>query len=168
MKPIECTGAAFRGLKNPYTGEPMKVMMVVRTGGDPLFFAPDTYDTGRRAHSSREAYDLWTRVDGIGGRRTDVPPKCAYTGESLTYASDADGAWFNGGFNPTRLHTRDEFLTKARMRNGRSTDPIPTPMSSRATPVKDEPKVKSHEKDISQTAVELAGETVSKIKKARK
>lgn len=166
MKPIDCTGSAFRGLVNPYTGEPMKVKMVVRTGAEPLFFAPDTYDTAKRQPSSSAALDRWSRVDGIAGLRNSVPPKCAYTGGTLTFASDSDGAWFKGGFNPSHLHTRDEFLYKATMRDGKPSRPAPS--SVRATPVAEDVKVKSHAKDVSQAAIDLAGESVSKARKAQR
>lgn len=166
MKPVLCTGDAFKDIVNPYTGEKMAVMMVLRSGAEPLFFAPETYDTCERMATSRAVYDKWSRVNGIAGLRRGKVPKCAYTGETLTFASGDGQSWLDGGFNPTRLHTRDEFLAKVNMRDGRSTRPAPTPSGTRAAPVKESAKVKSHEVGVTQTAVDLAEETMSKIKKA--
>ncbi len=164
-KPITCTGAAFTGLKNPYTGEPIVVKMVIRENAEPLFFAPDTYDTAKRQPSSKTAYENWNCVDGVFGLRGTGRPVCAYTGKPLQFKSDEDSCWFVGGFNPTHMHTRDEFLKFVTMRGGKPTREV-APLSQRVTPAKADPAPmpKSHEVQITDTAMSEVGKLVKKAR----
>lgn len=165
-KPITCTGAAFAGLRNPYTGGPLVVKMIVRKDAEPLFFAPDTYDTASRRPTSKAAYDDWNRVDGVFGLRGTGRPVCAYTGEPLQYKSDEDSTWLVGGFNPTHMHKRDEFLRLASMRDGKPTREV-APLSQRVEPVKPDPAPisKSHEVQVTDAAMSEVGKLVKKARK---
>lgn len=159
-KPIDCTGSAFADLKNPYSGERMMVKMIVREKGEPLFFAPDTYDTSTREPSARSLFDNWNRVDGVSGMRSGQKIVCAYTGEVLTKRQDGETHWFDGGFNPTRLHTRDDFLYFATMRNG-----VPTRERhpDRATKPDEKPPASlTHETEITDEAMKAAEELAKK------
>lgn len=103
---IECTGTAFRGLTNRYTGEPAKVFMTLFPGRPPLFFA-DTYDPSKDMYpTGQEAHDAWSRKDGVAGLRTGAPV-CAYTGEPLVPVSTPAGHCFRGGFSPRTPQTRE-------------------------------------------------------------
>lgn len=163
---IVCTGDAFRGLVNPYTGQPMKVVMVVRPDAVPLYFAPDTYDTASEQPSARAAFENWNRVDGVGGLRREL--RCAYTGELLKPAHGGQNHWFEGGFNPTRLHTRHEFLKFATMRDG-TVDPRYADPPSAVKPVAEEPPMsKAHAVETTDAAAEAVESLVSKRKGNRK
>lgn len=160
---IDCNGSAFRNLKNPYTGAVMKVKMVVRPDAEPLFFAPAEYDTASRQPSARSAYDNWNRVDGVFGLKTGSRVTCAYTGQLLSLSSDGESHWLEGGFNPTRLHTRDEFLKFATMRDGRPTAPSPIPSTTRVDKVDEEPPMPTkHEVTCTDAAMDAALELAEK------
>lgn len=162
---VNCTGGAFSGIMNPYTGVEMEVKMVIRQGAEPLFFAPDTYDTSSPQPSAKAAYDNWNRADGVYGLRSGQPMKCAYTGAVLGLA-ETDGSYsFTGGFNPTRLHSREDFLKYARMRDGVSTyTPAPAKVES---PRETAPAPKFHETEITDAAMDAALELAGK-KRGRK
>ena len=107
----------FRNIRNPYTGETMEVKMV--TGdGVPLFFAPGQYSTAKHFATAREAIDAWDRTDGVTGLKARDSLRCAYTGEPLTVEEDSAGFYLAGGFDPCAMHTDDEFLLYATMRDG--------------------------------------------------
>ena len=113
-KTVECTGRAFRGLVNRYTGEPMKVFMLVSPDKAPRFFAPDAYDPSRTDFpTAQEAYSAWSRVNGIAGLRKGAPV-CAYTGEMLVPVQTPFGHRFRGGFSPTTPQSREAFLAGLR------------------------------------------------------
>lgn len=118
---VDCNASKFRGLKNPYTGEEMRVKMLVQANGSPLFFCPDTYSTATRFRTAAEALDAWERQNGISGIKPRTPVRCAYTGEDLRIAEDCVGFYLEGGFDPHRLMSDDEFVYYANMRDGRST-----------------------------------------------
>ena len=161
-KPIDCNGSAFAGLKNPYTGERMHVKMLVREGAEPLFFAPGEYDTCNREPSARAAYDNWSRIDGVAGLRAGQAITCAYTGETLTPAKDGEQHWFVGGFNPSHLYPRDEFLYYATMRNGVATLPKPGKVARVTRPEEHAPAPKGHEVECTDAAMEAAVELAKK------
>lgn len=125
---LDVTAPVFRGLKNPYTGEPLKVKMLVPKSGAPLFFAPDAYSTTKRFPTRAEMVAAWNRVDGVGGMKDGQPFRCAYTGEPLRPVSNGAEAWFEGGFDPTIFHRREEFLYYATMRDGKAVRPVPRPL----------------------------------------
>lgn len=103
MNSIEykCTGAAFRDLKNPYTGEPVDVVMTIREGREPRFSAPRTYSPVSPHEPGTE------------------PDTCLWTGNKLSHTMDEDGkVWCLGGFDPHVPAPRNVFLRFMRMRGG--------------------------------------------------
>lgn len=150
---IECNAPLFRGLKNPYTGQPITVKMLVTPNSEPMFFAPDTYSTAAFMATATSAVEHWNRVDGVRGLKdTSGLMKCAYTGEPLSL-SRVEGKWyFVGGFNPNALTTRDEFLYYVSMRDGVPSDQFPEVTKlTRATCVDMEPHVYETEEPVEQT-----------------
>jgi len=168
-KILECNGSAFRDLKNPYTGEKIVVKMMLREGKEPLFFAPDTYDTEMRQPSAKSAFDNWNRVDGVIGLRNDGVSgvKCAYTGQPLVQKKDGQNFWFEGGFNPTHFFTRSEFLRLATMRDGKPTVEVPDDKPVEK-PTEHAPAPKFHETQITDAAMSAAIDLAKKAGKRRK
>lgn len=124
---VKCTGAAYRGLMNRYTGKPVTVEMIVSPGSVPMFHAwPRTYSTADVFPTFEDARRMWDREDGVFGTKGKAAPLvCAYSGEPLRPVRLADGRWtFDGGFDPNMLHTREEFLGYMRMRDG--VPPLPS------------------------------------------
>ena len=127
MQNVKVTADEFRELRNPYTGEPMDVWMLVGAGPVPLFHcAEGEYATQDRFPTAEEAALAWSRRDGVEGMASP-PFVCAYTGEVLSASQDEGGFAFSGGFNPKMLYPRDEFLYRAAMRDGVSPFPKPGP-----------------------------------------
>ena len=161
------TSAEFAGIRNPYTGVPMKVMMLVGCGPDPLFHSEDTYSTADLCPSTKDLYRLWGRVDGREGLRTGCP-KCAYTGEPLA-VQQVDGRYrLVGGFDPRVLRTRDEFLYYATMRDGKATRSKPDPVTRVTKPPVDAKPSESQKRhaesvtpDVSQESIDIAAKTIS-------
>ncbi len=108
MNTVLCTGAAFRGLTDPYDGSKLAVVMTVGRGA-PLFAAPRAKSPAARFPAAEERDAAWRG-----------PLVCAYTGEPLEPVSDEFGHSFSGGFDPRRFRPRAEFLYYATMRGGRS------------------------------------------------
>lgn len=108
MNTVPCTGAAFRGLTDPYDGSGLEVVMTVGRGA-PLFAAPRAKSPATRYPTAEERDAAWRR-----------PLVCAYTGGALTPVSDDYGHSFSGGFDPRVFRPREEFLYYATMRGGRS------------------------------------------------
>ena len=172
---LDVTAPAFRGIKNPYTGEPVKVRMLVPKTGKPLFFAPDDYSVRDRYPTRREAVFAWNRVDGVGGMKDNQPFRCAYTGETLRPVSNGAQAWFEGGFDPHLLRSREEFLYYATMRDGVSKYPKPGPAKA---PVKAGPHVSgletppeagtSAETEISPEALKVGEKIAEKLAPEKK
>lgn len=161
---LEVTSPAFRGLTNPYTGEEIKVKMMVPKRGEPLFFAPDTYSTAARFPSRAAAVAAYDMTDGRAGLRAGKPFVCAYTGELLRPRSNGSEAWFDGGFDPRRLRSRAEFLYYAAMRGGKSPFPPPPPKPPRATLVRETPPPEtSADEDISADAQSEAEKIVDEL-----
>lgn len=132
---VKVTSDLFKGLRNPYTGEPMEVEMTVNPGRDPLFRSPGTYSTGEVFATRDECLDAWNRKDGVAGLRTGGPVKCAYTGAVLSFVKTTTGWRLSGGFDPHMFHSRDEFLRLATMRDGVSDRPPPeSPVRVTAVP----------------------------------
>ena len=122
---VKVTADEFRKLRNPYTGKPMDVRMVV--GPVPLFHCgPGEYSTSDRFPTAELAKLAWSRRDGVEGM-AGPPFVCAYTGAPLSADPSPDGFAFSGGFNPKMFYTREEFLYRASMRNGVSPYPPPSP-----------------------------------------
>lgn len=120
------TSLDFTSLKNPYTGELMEVYMLVAPSGEVRFSAPETYSPGDVFDTPEACYRKWNRVNGIEGPKQGSLILCAYTGEPLSLVKSTFGGYrYLGGFDPRMLHTREEFLYYANMRNGESTMPKP-------------------------------------------
>lgn len=161
---LEVTSPAFRGLKNPYTGEDVRVKMLVPKRGEPLFFAPDDYSTTDRFPTRAEMVAAWDRTDGRSGLRAGKPFVCAYTGKPLRPRSNGAQAWFEGGFDPHRMRPRAEFLYYATMRDGKFPFP-PPPAKAPVVNLKREapPPEKPDTSDISADAQREAEKIVDKL-----
>lgn len=135
MTPIDviCTADEFKSLRCPYTGEPLEVRMLIFPGQPPKFHAPDAYSPSQPFPTAETAYRKWNRENGIEGVKTGLPITCAYTGKMLAAASDREGCYFTGGFDPRLFYTRDEFLRLATSRNGK-TDYVPSGERVEAVP----------------------------------
>lgn len=163
------TSEEFLRLRNPYTGLPMKTVMVVTESGCPLFHAaPEEYSPSREQESPQRCYDLWNRIDGVSGMKNGQQIRCAYTGDVLSLVHTDRGCRYDGGFNPHMLYTRDEFLYRASMRGGVSKYPKPG-VASRVTQVKrvDMPKRRTDKDrggDVSGEAVDIAASTMQQHK----
>lgn len=155
MTTYDVTANGFRDLRNPYTGEPMNVKMLVGSG-EPMFFCPDTYSTAERFPDGRTMYNMWCRTGGVLSTKVGEPLRCAYTGEFLQPAEDAGGHYFKGGFDPRIPRTRRQFLHFAWMRNGES--PYPDgPDDPRVDPVSDKsPQATSKMIEADSVSEELA------------
>lgn len=123
---VDATAAKFRGIKNKYTGEEMRVKMLVPENGRPLFFAPDTFTPARPVKDVKTLLDLWNRSDGVGGMKDTTCVKCPYTGTVMWIAEGPAGVYLDGGFDPRKLMTDEEFLYYATMENGVPTREPPT------------------------------------------
>lgn len=116
---VLCTADEFKALRCAYTGEPYDVYMLVVPGQPPKFHAPNAYSPSQPFETAEKAYRMWNRVDGVEGLKSGRPITCAYTGEMLAAASDRDGHWLTGGFDPRMFHSRADFLRYATMRDGK-------------------------------------------------
>lgn len=132
MRTVNVTSEKFRGLVNPYTGEPIQVKMLIPESGRPLFFAPDTFTHAKHYPTVAQALDAWDCENGVTGIKPRSSLRCPYTGEGLTIEHDVAGYWLRGGFDPCRLWSDAEFLYYATMRNGVSKYPKPA-QDSRVT-----------------------------------
>lgn len=167
---VTVTSKEFDGIINPYTGQIIKVKMIVGCGPEPLFHAVDTYSTADLCQTTSELYRLWSRVDGREGLRSGQP-KCAYTGEALS-VQEVDGQFrFTGGFDPRVLMTREEFIYFATMRDGKTTRPTPAPSVRVTKPVevaKPSASQITHAESVTPTAtqesVEMAATAIEKHK----
>lgn len=165
------TSEVFSGIRNAYTGKPMRVMMVVTGNGEPLFHAAGSeYSTSDHFETKKQAYDAWNRKDGVGGLKNDKPIVCAYTGEALGLVQSPDGFYYAGGFNPKMLYRRDEFLYRASMRGGVSKFPKPGSQQrvDKVTRVDMPEKRRNKDRggDVSGEAVDLAAASMQKHKDA--
>lgn len=160
---VTCTGRAFRGLRDPYTGEPLVVKMVALRTGEARFFAPGAYSPRERFATRAEAHARWMTAEGIEGVRRGQPIVCAYTGERLVPAHDAAGFYFDGGFDPRVPRSRDEFLYYATMRGGVSRYERPG-APSRVSAVHERPdrQVLSHEAPMLEGSLERAEAAMKK------
>lgn len=122
---VECNAERFAALRNPYTGEAIKVLMLVTGTGVPMFKADRTYSTYDACKSSEEAFNLWSRVNGVAGLRSIEDLRCAYTGEKLGITRDDEGFRLTGGFDPNRFYPGEQFMYYATMRDGKATRPEP-------------------------------------------
>lgn len=122
---VECDARAFSDLRNPYTGEPFKVVMLVTGAGEPLFRAEGSYSTADARPTSEQALSDWSRVDGVSGLRDISRLRCAYTGDPLGMSHDDEGFHLTGGFNPGQFRPREEFMYYATMRDGVPSRPEP-------------------------------------------
>ncbi len=163
-----CDSIQFRGLKNPYTGEPIRVSMVVMKDGTAKFYAPDTYAPSEVFRTAADAFRHWNRVNGVEGVKTDKPVTCAYTGQPLVPRRTSDGFCYLGGFNPHLLYDRDTFLYYMRMRDGVSELPVPKKSSckSRVTqPVPQGKVTKRMQKHADEMRTELSDDAIRAAEK---
>lgn len=170
-KEVHVTGEEFLKLKNPYTGLPIRTIMVVTGTGDPLFHAdPSEYATSDEQETAQRCYDLWNRVNGVGGMKNGQQIRCAYTGETLTIVHTATGVRYDGGFNPHMLYRREEYLYRASMRGGVSKYPDPNKIKpDRVTQVKrteipESRKLKDRGSDMDGEAVDRAAAAMQEHK----
>ena len=119
----DCSGPLFDGLKNPYSGDPLRPKMTVTSSGSSKlrFFAPDTYSPTDPQPTARDAYRLWNRVDGVEGLKDGRPVTCAYLGTPMKLEHDERGWWYSGGLNVRLMRTREDFLSLVTMRDGKPT-----------------------------------------------
>ena len=68
---FDCSGPRFGAMKNPYTGEIIRVKMSTSSTGAIRFFAPDTYSPTNVYPTAKEAYRNWNRVNGVEGWQAD-------------------------------------------------------------------------------------------------
>lgn len=140
----KCTGTAFRGLVNPYTGKPVDVVMTIREGKEPRFSAPETYSPVS-PHEPGSAPDV-----------------CKWTGNKLNHVVDDDGkVWCFGGFDPHVPTTRNEFLRFMRMRDGATDVPETEVRRVEAVPER-APMPTGHETKILDESVSAAEEILKK------
>lgn len=163
------TSEEFKKLKNPYTGLPMRVVMVVGSGSDPLFHAAkEEYSPSQEQESPKRCYDLWNRVDGVGGMKDRQLIRCAYTGEPLSLVHTETGCRYDGGFNPHMLYSREEFLYRASMRGGVSKYPKPGERDRveyvRRVDIPASRKNKDRGGDVSGEAIDLAAASMQQHK----
>ena len=165
---VKCSADRFRGIVNPYTGEPVEVKMVVRAQGAPLFFAPDTYSTSDFFPTAQQAIDMWDRVDGVGGMKPRTAMKCAYTGEDL-HVEEVPGVGFHlvGGFNPKALVADEELLYRLTMRDGKATRPAPK-APARVAPAAERAEHAPGEGDEALEPTDEAREVAEKVVMAHK
>ena len=124
---FDCSGPRFGAMKNPYTGEIIRVKMSTSSTGAIRFFAPDTYSPTNVYPTAKEAYRNWNRVNGVEGVKDGKPIVCAYTGRPLRLVKTDDGFCYEGGFNIHLMYDRPTFLHFATMRDGVSEYPEPSP-----------------------------------------
>lgn len=111
----------FKGLRDPYTDQPITVRVVAGRSGPPLFFSPDAFDPTVPETSPVDLFKkLSTRRGVIGVAREDAALICPYTGEVLTVRSTETGlAYVEGGFSPsTPVPNRMDFARAIWMRGG--------------------------------------------------
>lgn len=105
-----CTSRDFVGFKDPYTGEPLQVVIVVSRLGV-RYQVKGAYSLMTPYKTRAEAVSAWSRVDGVVGLRNPSGGFfCAYTGKPIVPYVDEEGHKFSGGFIPEQLRTRDEIL----------------------------------------------------------
>ena len=151
---FDCTGSVdFDGLVDAYTGKPLRVEMETTPRGV-MFRAP-------KARSPRCFYASMAEARRMLGPEL----RCKYTGEQLRPV-DADGAvMFTGGFDPTRLAPKEEFLRFARSR-GEAPAPAPDPVH--VAPVVHEPAPLSRETPVTQEAIDAMKELVTPKRRHRR
>lgn len=123
----KCTAAQFTALTNAYTGEPLDVWLSTTCTGRVRFFVKGAYSPARRVATAELAYRLWNRTNGIEGTKDSQPIVCAYTGKPLVLRHDESGYWYEGGFDPAAMYSREQLLYFASMRKGVSKYPKPGP-----------------------------------------
>lgn len=128
---FDCSGPRFGAMRNPYTGEVMRVKMSTSSTGRIRFFAPDTYSPTNVYPTAKEAYRNWNRENGVEGVKDGKEIVCAYTGRPMHLVRTPDGYCYEGGFNIHMMYDRPTFLYYATMRNGRSEYPEPVPEEPR-------------------------------------
>ena len=153
-KTVVCTGRAFKGLVDRYTGRPMKVMMIVAPGRIPRFYAPDAYDPTRDDFpTAKAAHEAWSRKDGVAGLRTGAPV-CAYTGERLHPVETPYGHRFRGGFSPKTPQPRERFLALARGRKPALETHVEPPQEEAPAPLAHAPDLDAHVEEAVRTLVD--------------
>lgn len=165
-----CTGPVFDGLRNPYSGEPLRPRMTVSSSGSAKlrFFAPDTYSPTDPQPTARDAYRLWNRVDGVEGLKDGCPVVCAYLGTPLKLEHDERGWWYSGGLNVRLMRTREDFLAAVTMRGGKPTGPAPEPVSRVEMPPREGRITKRMKRHADDARAELTDDAVHTAEKVVK
>lgn len=158
---VIATGSDFSDLECPYTGDPIRTVMVLNGTGEPLFRAADgTYSPRTRVRTRDAAQILASRRRGAA--QAAFPHLDAYTGVPLSGpVADEEGWWFPEAFSPLRVRPRAEYLYFMHMRNGVPDPRFPKPDGSPRTravkppePVRTDRKVQGQ--DIGQDSIEFA------------
>lgn len=158
-----CTAEEFKGRKDPYTGNPLTVMLYVLPGGTVRYRIEGGHDVAEPRRTMEEAVAAWTAKDGVSGMRNPEDGfVCAYTGATLRPVPEPGACRFAGGFSPGLFHTREEVLAAFAHIDGRPAPAAP----ARAEAVPDTPpppKYGGHEP--SDDAFERAESLVSTAKR---
>lgn len=157
---FDCSGPRFGAMKNPYTGEIIRVKMSTSSTGAIRFFAPDTYSPTNVYPTAKEAYRNWNRVNGVEGVKDGKPIVCAYTGRPLHLVKTDDGFCYEGGFNIHLMYDRPTFLHFATMRDGVSEYPEPSPEERVGAPAPKGRITKRQAKHADEMKTELTEEGV--------
>lgn len=116
---IDCRDNALRGLRDPYTGEPLEFKLALG-GGAPRIFSSNAASPANLFDTPQAAYQFAHTRDGVQGALGDHEPvRCPYTGAPMVMeGSDGLYSW-SGGFDPT-VPTTDipKYIDTIRMRNG--------------------------------------------------
>jgi hypothetical protein len=137
--------------------------MNIDGAGRVTFTCPDTYSTAAPAETTEKLYDLWSRINGVSGFKSGKPIKCAYTGEFLSPSTSFGKPCYEGGFDPRRFYTREEFLYYAWMRDGISKFPPPGKMSRVKSPAREGIITERHKEHTEQSAPSLDEEKIHMI-----
>jgi hypothetical protein len=153
-----CTAKDFVGFRDPYTGGPIQVVLVVSSLGV-RYQVKGAYSLMTPYGKRSDAVAAWSRVGGVVGLRSPSEGfRCAYTGNVVTPYLDDEGHRFAGGFIPEQLRTRDELLRILNKMSGkeyRCTDPC------RVDPVRESaPMARSYAPDVHEYAERAAADTL--------
>lgn len=101
--PVEVTNRReFEGLRDPYTGDPIRVFMRFRRGGVPVFYSEGAYSPSTPWPTAVEAEERALMRGGVTvGNGPARVPTCPYTGKVLRLRRvDGVGFLYAGGRDP--------------------------------------------------------------------
>lgn len=157
---VIATGSDFSDLECPYTGNPIRTVMVLNGTGEPMFRAADDTYSPRTMCPSKAVAVLNVARRARSGKV--LPPADAYTGVLLSDpVEDDDGWWFPEAFSPLRARTRAEYLYYMHMRDGAPDPRFPMPLGSPRRRVTKPPELvrverKVQGQDIKQDSIDFA------------